>query len=165
VPRELGTQMSPNADAAGNGPGPTDVSLSTRFVAGSILETVFEPLFGTYTVPSSAIAGFAGARPTGIVATTFSVRVLTRETVFAFWLFTHTAVGETASPEGPLPTTIERRRFRLGSMRQIRRPVSSPTQTAPAPTRRFAGPAKPGIEILRDTLFVRGLIRASVPEP
>jgi hypothetical protein len=40
VPPELGTQMSPNADAAGNRRGPTSVVLITRFVAGSIRERV-----------------------------------------------------------------------------------------------------------------------------
>jgi hypothetical protein len=43
VPPALGTQMSPNAFAAGNGLVPTDSVLTTLFVAGSIRESVFEP--------------------------------------------------------------------------------------------------------------------------
>lgn len=43
MPPALGTQMSPNANAAGNGCGPTSIVLTTLFVAGSIRESVFEP--------------------------------------------------------------------------------------------------------------------------
>jgi hypothetical protein len=43
VPPALGTQMSPNAFAAGNGLVPTDSVLTTLFVAGSIREQAYGP--------------------------------------------------------------------------------------------------------------------------
>ena len=63
VPRLLGTQMSPNASAAGNGPWPTAILPPTVFVAGSIQATLFSPLSGTKTTPFGAIAGLAGWSP------------------------------------------------------------------------------------------------------
>ena len=73
----------------------------TWFVAGSIRETVFEPLFGTKTVPSSAIAALSGAFPTRIVATTLRRRGSTRETVFDLPFDTQTALLETATDAVP----------------------------------------------------------------
>jgi hypothetical protein len=119
--------------AAGNGLVPTDSVLTTLFVAGSIRESVFEPRFGTKTVPSSAIAAFSGFLPTLIVATTFSVRGLIRETVFERWFETQIAVSEAATERGVLPTRMALTRFVRGSIRKILRPISDPTQTAPAP--------------------------------
>jgi len=94
APAEAGTQMSPKAVAAGNGPAPTGTTSMTWFVAGSIRETVFERLFGTKTVPSAAIAALSGAFPTRIVATTLSRRGSTRETVFDLPFETQTALLE-----------------------------------------------------------------------
>jgi hypothetical protein len=108
VPAELGTQMSPNAAAAGNGPRPTGTTSMMWFVAGSIRETVFEPLFGTKTVPSSAMAALSGALPTRIVATTRSRRGLIRETVFDLAFDTQTALFETATDRGAFPTKMLR---------------------------------------------------------
>jgi hypothetical protein len=75
---------------------------------GSIRETVFEPLFGTKTVPSSAMAALSGALPTRIVATTRSRRGLIRETVFDLAFDTQTALFETATDRGAFPTKMLR---------------------------------------------------------
>src|SRR6476659_4381710 len=111
--------MSPNALAAGNGPSPTGIVWMTVFVAGSILETVFEPLFET-----------------------------------------HTALFVTATERGFCPTRTLVTRFVRASIRNTRRPKSEPTQTAPPPYRRLAGPEF-GMWIRRPTLFVCGLIRST----
>jgi hypothetical protein len=97
VPPALGTQMSPKAAAAGNGRAPTAIVFATVFVAGSIRETVFDPRFGTKTVPSSAIAAFSGWSPTLIVATTFRRFGSIRETVSERRFETQTAVLEAAT--------------------------------------------------------------------
>src|SRR5829696_738415 len=133
VPPALGTQMSPNAEAAGNGLVPTAIVLTTVFVAGSIRETVLEPRFGTKTVPSSAIAAFSGCLPTRIVATTFRVFGLMRDTVFERWLETQIAELEAANERGVRPTRIQLTLLVRGSIRNTRRPSRDPTQTAPAP--------------------------------
>ena len=65
-------------------------------------------MFGTKTVPSAAIAALSGAFPTRIVATTLSRRGSTRETVFDLPFDTQTAVLETATDRGALPTVMLR---------------------------------------------------------
>jgi hypothetical protein len=125
--------MSPKAAAAGKGLVPTGIVFTTVFVAGSIRETVFEARFGTKTVPSSAIAAFSGWPPTRIVATTLRRFGSIRETVFESRFETQIAVLEAATERGPLPTRIAVTRFVRGSIRKMRRPISDPTHTAPAP--------------------------------
>jgi len=133
VPPALGTQMSPNAAAAGNGRMPTEIVWMTLFVAGSILETVSSPTLGTKTVPSAPIAAFSGPWPTWIVATTLRVFGLIRETVFERLFETQIASLVTATERGVSPTRTVDTRFVWASIRTTRLPKVEPTQTAPPP--------------------------------
>ncbi|CAB4983129.1 unannotated protein [freshwater metagenome] len=55
---------------------PTGIVATTRFVAGSITETEFEPMLLTYRrVPDALRTGGIGFWPTGIVAVTVFVAV------------------------------------------------------------------------------------------
>src|ERR1051325_11394976 len=117
-----GTQMSPNANARGNGFPSTAIVSTTRFVAGSMRETVLDRTLGTNTVPSPAIAALSGPWPTGIVATTLRVEGSMRETVLSSEFETQTAVGDTAVECGPFPTRTVLTRFVFASMRKMRFP-------------------------------------------
>src|SRR5580765_5185784 len=119
--------------------------------AGSILETVSALTFGTNTVPSGATAAFSGLWPTLMVATTFRVLGSIRETVFEPLFETQTALAVTATERGFCPTRTLATRFVRASIRNTRRPKSEPTQTAPPPYRRLAGPEF-GMWIRRPTL-------------
>src|SRR6266480_2000067 len=125
--------MSPKALAAGKGVFPTGIVLITRFVAGSIRETVLEARLGTKTEPSSATAGFSGCEPTWIFATTLRVRGSSRQTESERRFETQIPAGDAASERGPSPTRIATILFVRTLIRKILCPVSAPTQTAPAP--------------------------------
>src|SRR6266480_44284 len=129
---EAGTQMSPKALAAGNGVFPTAIVFITRFVAGSMRETVFEPTLGTKTVPSAATAGFSGWESTWIFASTFRVRGSSRQTESDRRFETQIAVFDAARERGPSPTRIALTLFVRASIRKILCPSWAPTQTAPA---------------------------------
>jgi hypothetical protein len=153
--------MSPNADAAGNGVAPTGTTSITRFVAGSIRESVFEPVFGTYTVPSSAIAGFSGRLPTRIVATTLSVLGLSLETVFERRFETQIAVREAGERARPSPDGD-----RADLVRARVDPGDLPTELRPHPDgagaiAKVRGALKPGTLIFLTARFVRRLILAT----
>jgi hypothetical protein len=100
VPRESGTQTSPNATAAGNGLDPTRSVCTTRFVAGSIRDTVPPKALGTKTVPSAATAGFDGLLPTLIVTRIRPVRGSSLVTVPLIAFATQPSVPVTASVLG-----------------------------------------------------------------
>src|SRR5262249_37248361 len=72
-PPQLGDHIEPAPGSRTNGFGPTLIVAVTRFVFGSILETVPSVRFGTQTEPSGAIAPSSGCVPTFTVARTLPV--------------------------------------------------------------------------------------------
>ena len=143
--------------------GPTRIVATTRFVAGSIRETLGPPLFATQTAPGETEIP-SGCGPTGIVAVTLFVCGSTRETVLSEGCETHTApLPAAASLQacgnaghcllGLIPTRAITA-FRAGSMRRSVESLSLIAQTALSPT---ASPPLPcGMLILATTVPTRG---------
>jgi hypothetical protein len=79
------------------------------------------------------VAAGNGLVPTDSVLTTLFVAGSIRESVFERRFEAQIAVSEAATERGVLPTRMALTRFVRGSIRKILRPISDPTQTAPAP--------------------------------
>ena len=77
----------------------------TRFVRGSMRETVPERLFATHTAPAPT-AMPEGSRPTGISASTERVAGSIRDTVPSRLFATQIAASPAAIGPGPLPSGI-----------------------------------------------------------
>src|SRR5580765_4582418 len=84
--------------------GPTRIVATTRFVAGSIRETLGPPAVATQTAPGET-AMPSGCGPTGMVAMTLFVAGSTRVTVFNDGLESQTAPSPAAAASG-VPTLI-----------------------------------------------------------
>src|SRR5438552_18929484 len=82
--------------------GPTRIVVTTRFVAGSILETLGPPAFATQTA-SGATAMPDGCGPTWIVAVTLFVTGSIRETVSSDGQESQTAPSQAPAASGPGP--------------------------------------------------------------
>ena len=100
---ELVTQTAPPPTARAVGVTPTVTVCTTRFVSGSMRETVPSSEFATQTAPGPTAMPL-GSRPTSIRCTTTPVSGSTRETVPSSPFVTHTEPSPTATLVGPLPT-------------------------------------------------------------
>src|SRR5919198_4520223 len=110
--------MSPKPRRATKGSGPTFTVSTTRFVAGSMRETLFEPWFGIQTRPSGPTTPSTGNFPTGTSAVTRFVAGSTRTTVSVGPDAAQTAVFVASSHVGESrPTGIVVTRFVAGSIR------------------------------------------------
>src|SRR5439155_26018002 len=139
--------------------GPRRMVATTRFVTGSMRETLGPPPLATHTAPCDTAIP-KGRDPTLIVAVTVFVPGSMRETVSSSTCVTHTAPLPTAASPHPggsgghtlsrLSLMLATTAFRSGSIRVSTGPVSLTDQTAPSPTANRAGAC--GNRHLRDDL-------------
>ena len=144
--------------------GPTPIVAVTRFVAGSMRETVPSPMFGTHTLPSGAIVPSCGIGPTFTTASTLSVRASRWRTTFSTLQATQRLRAFAANQAGlRWLTSIARIRSLDGSIRYTNVLVFAATQTAPAVIDRPVG--ADSVSMRRITFPVLGSMRSTVPSP
>src|SRR5690349_11907443 len=122
--------------------GPTRIVATTRFVAGSIRETLGPSAFATQTAPGETAIP-CGCGPTLIVSVTVFVAGSTRVTLFSDGSVSQTAPSPAASASGGFILILSTMAFRAGS---IRMSVALPlliAQTAPSPTAKGPPPSWP----------------------
>ena len=129
------THTRPPATATDRGIPPTSIVFATRFVRGSIRETVPDRLFATHTAPAPT-AMPEGRCPTGILASTARVEGSIRVTVPSRLLATQIASRLAAMAAGPSPSGIVSvtAPSPAATIRRSVLSLLSVTQTAPAPT-------------------------------
>src|SRR5215471_6558638 len=112
---------------------PTRIVSTTRFVTGSIRETLGPPAFATQTAPG-ATAMPSGCGPLWMVAVTLFVSGSTREIVSSDEFDSHTAPSPAATASGVGTLILATTTFRVGSIRMSADWVPLIAQTAPSPT-------------------------------
>src|SRR5213592_969828 len=113
--------------------GPTRIVATTRFVAGSIRETLGPPALATHTAPGETEIP-AGCGPTPMVAVTLFVAGSKRETAFPAGCESQTAPSPATAASGGETLIRATTALRLGSIRMSDDSAVLIAQTAPSPT-------------------------------